>query len=93
MMEFERLKHSRTRKPACAANVALRNACNAKKMSVRDLAERIREKTRFQQITGGHLSRMADPKGDLLIESDLADWIATQIDYPASRWKRVKPSQ
>lgn len=86
---FEKIKRSESAK-GTAKTRRLRAACNAKDMSIRDLASRAATATRYKKITQSHLSRMAD--GDLAIDRELADWIAKQIDYPATsrNWPKLR---
>jgi hypothetical protein len=89
MPTFEKLKRSASAK-GTAKTRRLRVACNAKDMSIRDLASRAATSTQYKKITQSHLSRMAD--GDLFIDRELADWVATQIDYPATsrNWPKLR---
>jgi hypothetical protein len=89
MEAFERVKHSKGR----AANPEtrkLRAACNAKQLSIRDLAAKARKETRHKKVTHAHLSYAAD--GSRPIDLDLAQWIAKQIDYPATKanWEKLR---
>ena len=89
MPACERIKHGR--KSKSSANVRrLRAACNLKNMSIRDLAKKARQKTGYKRASQALLSLAAD--GLRPIDQALTDWIASEVDYPATvdNWPKLR---
>lgn len=89
MPRFERIKHGkgRTTNPGTEK---LRRACNAKNLSIIDLAKLARKETPYRKLSQPHLSMAAN--GQRPIDWELAEWIEKTIGFPAtkSNWPKLR---